>query len=200
VEYIPFPKKPKKLPVVLSRHEVQTLMQAPRHFKHRVILATLYTTGVRVSELCRLQGTDIDSGRIVVVVRQGKGKKDRQVGLSPALLPLLRRYGKLYGLQSWLFPGHRVSEPITAGGVQWICTKAGKTANLNKAIYPHLLRHTYATHLLEAGMDLKSIQLLLGHASLHSTSMSLHVANPALQTTQSPLRTLAIPPDLGQRS
>lgn len=200
VEYIPFPKRPKKLPVVLSRDEVQTLIRAPHQFKHRVILATLYTTGLRVSELCRLQGTDIDSGRMVVVVRQGKGKKDRQVGLSPDLLPLLRQYWKLYGLQSWLFPGLRVHEPITSGGVQWICKKAGKAANLKKAIYPHLLRHTYATHLLEAGMDLKSIQLLLGHASLQSTSIYLHVANPALQTTQSPLSTLAIPPDLDQRS
>jgi integrase len=96
VEYIPFPKKPKKLPVILSRDEVQTLIRTPQHLKHRVILATLYTTGVRVSELCRLQGTDIDSGRMVVIVRQGKGKKDRQVGLSPDLLPLLRRYWKLY--------------------------------------------------------------------------------------------------------
>ena len=198
VEYIPFPKKPKKLPVILSRDEVQTLMRAPRQLKHRVILATLYTTGVRVSELCRLQGTDIDSARMVVVVRQGKGKKDRQVGLSPDLLPLLRQYWKLYGLQSWLFPGPRVHEPITSGGVQWLCTQAGRTAHLKKAIYPHLLRHTYATHLLEAGMDLKSIQLLLGHASLQSTSIYLHVANPALQTTKSPLSTLALPPDLDQ--
>jgi integrase/recombinase XerD len=200
VEYIPFPKKPKKLPVVLSRDEVQTLIRTPRHLKHRVILATLYTTGVRVSELCRLQGTDIDSARMVVVVRQGKGKKDRQVGLSPDLLPLLRRYWKLYGLQSWLFPGLRVHEPITSGGVQWICNKAGQAAQINKAIYPHLLRHTFATHLLEAGMDLRSIQLLLGHASLQSTSIYLHVANPALQTTQSPLSTLALPPGLDQLS
>ena len=200
MEYIPFPKKPKKLPVVLSRDEVQTLIRASRHLKHRVILATLYTTGVRVSELCRLQGTDIDSGRMVVVVRQGKGKKDRQVGLSPDLLPLLRRYWKLYGLQSWLFPGPRVREPITSGGVQWICQKAGQAAQIKKAVYPHLLRHTFATHLLEAGMDLRSIQLLLGHASLQSTSIYLHVANPALQTTQSPLRTLTLPPGLDQLS
>jgi integrase/recombinase XerD len=200
VEYIPFPKKPKKLPVVLSRDEVQTLIRTPRHLKHRVILATLYTTGVRVSELCRLQGTDIDSARMVVVVRQSKGKKDRQVGLSPDLLPLLRRYWKLYGLQSWLFPGLRVHEPIPSGGVQWICNKAGQAAQINKAIYPHLLRHTFATHLLEAGMDLRSIQRLLGHASLQSTSIYLHVANPALQTTQSPLSTLALPPGLDQLS
>jgi site-specific recombinase XerD len=176
------------------------LIRAPRHLKHRVILATLYTTGLRVSELCRLQGTDIDSGRMVVVVRQGKGKKDRQVGLSPDLLPLLRRYWKLYGLQSWLFPGLRVHEPITSGGVQWICQKAGQAAQIKKAVYPHLLRHTFATHLLEAGMDLRSIQLLLGHASLQSTSIYLHVANPVLQSTQRPLSTLVIPPDLDQLS
>jgi len=200
VEYIPFPKRPKTLPVVLSRDEVQRVIRAPRHLKHRVILATLYTTGVRVSELARLQGTDIDSGRMVVVVRQGKGKKDRQVGLSTDLLPLLRRYWKLYGLQSWLFPGPRVSEPITRSGVEWICQKAGQTAQINKAVYPHLMRHTSATHLLEAGMDLRSIQLLLGHASLQSTSIYLHVANPALETTRRPLNSLALPPDLDQLS
>lgn len=199
VEYIPYPKKPKKLPIVLSRNEVGTLIRVPRHLKHRVILATLYTTGLRVSELCRLQGADIDSERMVVIVRQGKGKKDRQVGLSADLLPLLRRYWKLYGLQSWLFPGHRVSEPITRGGIEFICHKAGRDAQIKKAVYPHLLRHTFATHLLEAGMDLRSIQLLLGHATLRSTSIYLHVANPALQASQSPLNTLAIPPDLDQR-
>jgi integrase/recombinase XerD len=198
VEDIPFPKKPKKLPVILSRDEVQTLIRTPQHLKHRVILATLYTTGVRVSELCRLQGTDIDSGRMVVIVRQGKGKKDRQVGLSPDLLPLLRRYWKLYGLQSWLFPGHRITEPITPSGVEFMCKKTGQAAQIKKAVYPHLLRHSFATHLLEAGMDLRSIQLLLGHASLRSTSIYLHVANPALHTPQSPLSTLAIPPDLDQ--
>jgi len=200
VDYIPFPKKIKTLPVVLSRAEVQTLIQTPLHLKHRIILATLYTTGLRATELCRLQGADIDSERMAVVVRQGKGKKDRQVPLSPDLLPQLRRYWKLYGLQSWLFPGHRLSEPLTRHGVHHICAQAGKDAKLKKAIYPHLLRHTYATHLLEAGMDLRSIQLLLGHASLSSTSVYLHVANPALETTKSPLNTLAIPLDLDQLS
>jgi site-specific recombinase XerD len=136
---------------------------------------------------------------MVVVVRQGKGKKDRQVWLSPALLPLLRRYWKLYGLQSWLFLGPRVHEPITRSGVEFICQKAGRDAQITKAVYPHLLRHSFATHLLEAGMDLRSIQLLLGHASLSSTSIHLHVANPALQALHSPLSTLAIPPDLEQR-
>jgi integrase/recombinase XerD len=171
VDYIPYPKKPKTLPVILSRDEVKALLLAPRHLKHRAILATLYATGLRVSELCQLQGTDIDSKRMVIQVRQGKGKRDRLVMLSPDLLPLLRRYWKLYQLQSWLFPGHRVTEPITRDGVAHICTQAGHAAHIKKAIYPHLLRHSFATHLLEAGVDLRRIQLLLGHASLRSTSL-----------------------------
>jgi integrase/recombinase XerD len=196
VDYIPYPKKPKKLPVILSRDEVKALLLAPHHLKHRAILATLYATGLRVSELCQLRGTDIDSQRMVIHVRQGKGKRDRMVMLSPDLLPLLRRYWKLYQLKSWLFPGHRITEPITSDGVAFVCKKAGHAAKLTKAIYPHLLRHTFATHLLEAGVDLRRIQLLLGHASLRSTSLYLHVAHPALTATESPLDALALPADL----
>jgi len=196
VDYIPYPKKPKTLPVILSRDEVKALLLAPRHLKHRAILATLYATGVRVSELCHLRGTDIDSQRMVIRVRQGQGKRDRLVMLSPDLLPLLRRYWKLYQLQSWLFPGSRVTEPITRMGVAHICHQAGRTAKLTKAIYPHLLRHSFATHLLEAGVDLRRIQLLLGHASLRSTSLYLHVATPALHGTASPLDALALPANL----
>jgi site-specific recombinase XerD len=122
------------------------------------------------------------------------------VPLSPDLLPQLRRYWKLYGLQSWLFPGRRISEPLTRHAVHHICAQAGQTAQLKKAVYPHLMRHCFATHLLEAGMDLRSIQLLLGHASLSSTSIYLHVANPAFQTSKSPLNALALPPDLEPRS
>src|SRR5207245_4225375 len=164
VDFIPYPKKPKTLPVILSRDEVKALLLAPRHLKHRLILATLYATGVRISDLCQLQGTDIDSQRMVIHVRQGKDKRDRFVMLSPDLLPLLRRYWKLYHLHSWLFPGHRITEPITRDGVAHICTQAGHAAKLTKAVYPHLLRHRFATHLLEAGVDLRRIQLLLGHA------------------------------------
>src|SRR6266568_3354472 len=152
----------------------------------------------RVSALCQLQGTDIDSHRIVIRIRQGKGKRDRFVMLSPDLLPLLRRYWKLYQLQSWLFPGHRITEPITRDGVAHMCTQAGHAAKLTKAVYPHLLRHSFATHLLEAGVDLRRIQLLLGHASLRSTSLSLHVAHPALHATESPFDALALPADLGK--
>ncbi len=199
VEYIPFPKKPKKLPIVLSQDEVQTLIRAP------ATSSTASSSRLSIPLVCGFPNCAASRAPTSIPTAwsssscQGKGKKDRQVGLSPDLLPLLRQFWKLYGLQSWLFPGLRVHEPITSGGVQWICKKAGKAANLKKAIYPHLLRRSFATHLLEAGMDLKSIQLLLGHASLQSTSIYLHVANPALQTTQSPLSTLAIPPDLDQR-
>jgi integrase/recombinase XerD len=102
----------------------------------------------------------------------------------------------MYQLHSWLFPGHRLTEPITSDGVAFICKKAGHAAKLTKAIYPHLLRHTFATHLLEAGVDLRRIQLLLGHASLRSTSLYLHVAHPALHATESPLDALALPTNL----
>jgi integrase/recombinase XerD len=196
VDDIPYPKKPKTLPVILSREEVTALLLAPRHLKHRAILATLSATGLRVSALCQLRGTDIDSHRMVIQVRQGKGQRDRVVMLSPDLLPLLRRYWQLYPLQSWLFPGPRVTEPITPAGVAHICTPAGHAAKLTKAMYPPLLRHTFAPHLLEAGVDLRRIPFLLGHASLRSTSLSLHVAHPALTATESPLDALAFPAHL----
>src|SRR3989475_11179500 len=150
VEYLPYPKKPKTLPVILSRDEVTALLLAPRHLKHRVILATLSATGVRVSELCQLQGTDIDSQRMVIRIRQGKGKRDRFVMLSPDLLPLLRRSWKLYQLRSWLFPGHRITEPITRMSVARLCTQAGRAAQLTKAVYPHLLRHYLAPRVMSS--------------------------------------------------
>jgi integrase/recombinase XerD len=158
VEYIPYPTKPKTLPVILARDEVKALLLAPSHLKHRAMLATLYATGVRGSALCQLQGTDLDSPRLVIRVRQGKGKRDRCVMLSPNLLPLLRRSWKLSQLQSWLLPGPRVTAPITPAGVAHICTHAGHAATLKKAVYPHGLRHTCATHLLEAGVDLRRLQ------------------------------------------
>ena len=141
VEAMPSPKQPKTLPIILSRDEVTALLRAPGHLKHRVLLATLCATGLRVSELYQLQGTDIDSQRMVIQVRQDKGKRDRLVMLSPALLPLLRRYWTLAQLRSWLLPGHRVTEPITRDGVAHVCKQAGHAAHITKAVYPHLLRN-----------------------------------------------------------
>jgi integrase/recombinase XerD len=131
---IPSPKKPQTLPVILSRDEVKAWLLAPRHRKHRAILATLSATGVRVSALWHLQGTDSDFQRMVSRIRQGKGQRDRLVMLSPALLPLLRRYWKLYQRKSWLFPGYRVTAPITRMGVAHICRQAGRMAKLPKTI------------------------------------------------------------------
>lgn len=121
VEHIPFPRRQKKLPTILSRSEVSILLATPYNLKQRIILATLYATGLRVSELCQLQGRDIDSKRMVIQVRQGKGKLDRLVMLSPRLLAMLRHYWQQYQLDSWLFPGPKCSKPITTRGVCYIC-------------------------------------------------------------------------------
>ncbi|HEY5865980.1 MAG TPA: site-specific integrase [Candidatus Tectomicrobia bacterium] len=193
VEHIPYPRRQKKLPLVLSQAEVAALLVAPRNLKHRAILATLYATGLRASELSQLQPPDIESQRLVIRVRQGKGQRDRLVMLPPRLLALLRHYWKLYRPQDWLFPGPNLAHPITPEGIWFICRQAGKLAGLTKVVHPHLLRHSFATHLLEAGVDLRRIQLLLGHASLRSTSVYLHVSPLAVQEIPSPLETLDLP-------
>jgi integrase/recombinase XerD len=193
IEHIPYPRRQKKLPVILSQTEVAAVLMAPRNLKHRAILATLYGAGLRASELGQLQPADIESQRMVIRVRQGKGQRDRLVMLSPRLLALLRHYWKLYRPQAWLFPGAHRAQPMTRDGVWFICRQAGKTAGLSKIVHPHLLRHAFATHLLEAGVDLRRIQLLLGHASLRSTSLYLHVAPMAAQETTSPLDALELP-------
>ena len=145
-----------------------------------------------MSELCQLQVTDIDSARMVLRVRQGKGQHDRYVMLSPKLLPLLRQYWHQAKPQPWLFPGHPRTRPITTKAVYLVCRQAGQAADLPKVIHPHVLRHTFATHLLEAGVDLRRIQLLLGHRSLRTTSRYLHVTPHALHATPSPLESLPL--------
>jgi integrase/recombinase XerD len=192
LEYIAPPRRPFTLPIILSQAEVATLLTTPRNLKHRAILTTLYAAGLRVSELCQVQVTDIDSARMVLRVRQGKGQHDRYVMLSPKLLPLLRHYWQQHKPRPWLFPGTPRTRPITARMVHRICRDAGQAAHLPKAIHPHLLRHSFATHLLEAGVDLRRIQLLLGHRSLRTTSRYLHVTPHALHATPSPLDALPL--------
>ena len=192
LEYIPHPQRPFTLPTLLSQAEVAALLSASPNLKHRAILTTLYAAGLRVSELCQLQVTDIDSARMVLRVRQGKGQQDRYVMLSPKLLPLLRQYWQQDKPRPWLFPGHPRTRPITTRAVYNICRDAGQAAHLPKAIHPHVLRHCFATHLLEAGVDLRRIQLLLGHRSLRTTSRYLHVTPQALHATPSPLDALPL--------
>ena len=192
LEYIASPQRPLTLPIILSPAEVATLLTTPRNLKYRAMLTTLYAAGLRVSELCQLQVTDIDSARMVLRVRQGKGQHDRYVMLSPKLLPLLRHYWQQEKPRPWLFPGTPRTRPITARMVHRICRDAGQAAHLPKAIHPHLLRHSFATHLLEAGVDLRRIQLLLGHRSLRTTSRYLQVTPQVLHAPPSPLDTLPL--------
>jgi len=197
--YIPQPKRPKTLPTILSPQEVAALLQAPRHLKSRAMLATLYAAGLRVSELCQLHVTDVDSTRMVIHIRQGKGQQDRYVMLSPRLLVLLRQYWQRFQPRTWLFPGPDPTKPITRRTVYSICRDAGVKAKLGKPVHPHTLRHAFASHLLEAGVDLRRLQLLLGHQSLRATSRYLHVSPHALHTTPSPLDALPLDPPPGTR-
>jgi integrase/recombinase XerD len=196
IEHIPYPRHEQKLPVVLSPSEVAALFEVTRNLKHRTILMTIYAAGLRVSEVTNLRVTDIDSQRQIICVRQGKGRKDRQVMLSPRLLDLLRTYWKSYRPAAWLFPGERPESPISRESVWRICKQAGEAAQLSKSISPHTLRHCFATHLLEDANDLRRIQILLGHRNLKTTARYLHVSNLAVRTTVSPLDRLPTTSDL----
>jgi integrase/recombinase XerD len=187
IEEIPYPRFEKRLPVVLSQTEVAALLLSKKNLKHRAILTTIYATGLRVSEVTNLQVTDIDSTRMIVQVRQGKGRKDRLVMLSPNLLTVLRQYWQAYKPAHWLFPGPNPSRSINDATVYRICRQAARAAKLSKSVSPHTLRHSFATHLLEAGTDLRTIQLLLGHRNLKTTALYLHVSTLALRSTTSPL-------------
>jgi site-specific recombinase XerD len=193
VERLPYPRRHRTLPVVLSRAEVARFLAASVALKPRAVLTTIYATGLRVSEVVALQVRDIDSQRMVICVRQGKGAKDRYVTLSPRLLTLLRTYWKACHPTEWLFPGRVPGTSLTIRQVQRICHEVQQQAGLTKAVSPHTLRHSFATHLLEAGTDLRSIQLLLGHRSLATTARYLHVSPQLGLTVQSPLDLLQDP-------
>jgi len=196
----PYPKKALNLPMVLSQEEVARLINAALTPFHRIVLMTLYATGVRRAELARLKISDIDSQRMVIHVQGGKGRKDRDIMLSPKLLAALREYWR--GLKrkptQWLFPGgcsHTAERPITPKTVYYACRHAARRAGLQeKKIHPHTLRHCFATHLLESGADLRTIQLLLGHRDLEETTIYLHLSRRHLSATASPLDALVLSP------
>ena len=192
VEQMPYPKRPVKLPTVLSQEEVARLIAAASTPLHRIVLMTAYATGVRRAELTHLRVADIDSQRMVVHVHGGKGRKDRDVMLSPALLEALRAYWR--GLKSkpqeWLFPSRQSKRgglPISEKVFWHACQEAARRAGIDKPIHPHTLRHCFATHLLEAGADLRTIQLLLGHSDLKATTIYLHLSQRHLHAIASPL-------------
>jgi integrase/recombinase XerD len=187
------PKKQRKLPVILSPAEVHQFFQAVTGLKHRATLMTAYAAGLRVSEVVALRIDDIDSRRMVLRVRQGKGRKDRYVMLSPRLLEILRAYWKAARPKQWLFPGRVPNRPITAEAVSQACRDACRAAGLGKHVTVHTLRHSFATHLLEAGTNIRTIQILLGHRSLSTTEVYTHVSASALEATQSPLDRIGPP-------
>jgi site-specific recombinase XerD len=173
---IPSHRTPQKLPVVLSQQEVGQLLDAVPNLKHRAILTACYAAGLRVSEAVHLKPSAIDSRRMVIRVAQGKGGKDRYVMLSPRLLELLRDYWRQTHPQVWLFPGAEPDQPISRLTVEWACREARERSGLTKPVTPHPLRHAFAVHLLEAGADLRTIQLLPGHRSLSTTARYLMIA------------------------
>lgn len=187
VEHIPRPKAPKTLPNVLSRSEVGKIFDATENLKHRVILMTAYSGGLRVSEVAHLKISDIDSSRMVIRVDQGKGKKDRYTLLSEVLLKELRCYYRLWRPTTWLFPGKDRDKPIDVGSIQRVFKRAKEKAGIRKPATPHTLRHSFATHFLEDGGDIFRLKELLGHSSLKTTLTYVHLQHVNLKKVVSPL-------------
>jgi len=196
LEDLPRPKQRRKLPEILSPEEVARLIDSASNLFHRTMLTTLYSTGVRRSELCRLLVTDIDSQRMIVHIRQGKGGHDRDVPLSEKLLDTLRIYWRWMKPKRYLFPGTvknwRADVPLTSKVPWQACRQAAKRAGITKRIGPHTLRHCFATHLLEAGADLRTIQVLLGHRKIEHTTIYLHLSRKHLTAVANPLDTLCV--------
>jgi integrase/recombinase XerD len=181
------PKRPQTLPVVLSPEEVVCFLAATTDLKHRAILTTCYAAGLRLSEVLHLKVADIDSHRMVIHVAGGKGQRDRYVMLSPTLRHCLREWWRVMRPTGWLFPGQRPGHPMDKGAVQWACRLARFRSGIVKPLTPHSLRHAFAVHLLESGTDLRTIQLLLGHRQLETTSRYLRLATSKVCATTSPL-------------
>jgi integrase/recombinase XerD len=190
---IPLPRKADPLPAILSQDEVKRLLTAVPDRQMRTLLTTVYAAGLRVSEVVGLQVGDIDSARMTIHVREGKGGRDRHVMLAPQLLAILRAHWRRTRPPSWLFPGPDPSCPITARSVQRACCQAVEIARLDKSVTVHTLRHSFATHLLEQGVDIRVIQHLLGHRQITSTTRYARVALHTIRQVKSPLELL----DLG---
>jgi site-specific recombinase XerD len=192
VTMAPFGKRRKTLPTVLSRAEIDRLLQCTPNLKHRTFLMTLYAAGLRLSEAAHLKIPDIDSDRMTLNVALGKGAKQRQVPLSPRLLEALREYWRKYRPSDYLFPGKTPTKPYADTSIQKAIKRSAQRAGITKRVHPHVLRHSYATGLLEAGVDLLTISRLLGHASFTTTMIYLHCRRENLNSVPSPLDWLPV--------
>ena len=205
IEEVPYPKAPRRLPTILTREEAVRLIDSASNLFHRAMLMTVYSTGMRRAEMCQLKVEDIDSDRMLIHIRQGKGRRDRDVPLSPKLLETLRQYWLWMKPKTYLFPGTvnglRADKPITPKMLWEACREASQRAGITKAVRPHLLRHSFATHLLEGGADLPTLQALLGHADLKPTSIYLHLSERHLRAAGTPLDNVELSsPDQVKRS
>ena len=188
-----FVHEPRKLPVVLSPEEVARLLEAAPGLKYKAALSVAYGAGLRAAEVISLKVSDIDSKRMVIRVEQGKGRKDRYVMLSPHLLELLRAWWKAAHPRGWLFPGGRNPvQPLTTRQLNRACHEAAESARIDKKVSMHTLRHSFATHLLEQNIDIRVIQVLLGHAKLDTTSLYTRVATKTIREVMSPLEHIAL--------
>jgi integrase/recombinase XerD len=192
VERIPYARKRRQLPVILSADELMRFFAVVPSLKHRTALMTAYAAGLRVSEVVRLKLADIDSSRMLIRVDHGKGGRDRYIMLSPQLLGVLRAYWREARPAHWLFPGQDDSRPLDPSVLQWACRKARTAAKLGKPVTVHTLRHSFATHLLEAGTDIRIIQVLLGHSDLATTTRYTQVAVTTIGNTASPFDRLKL--------
>src|SRR6202162_2315106 len=196
IEEVPYPKAPRRLPTILTQEEAVRLIDSASNLFHRAMLMTVYSTGMRRAEMCNLKVENIDSERMVIHIRHGKRNRDRDVPLSPKLLETLREYWRWMRPKTYLFPGTkdgwRADKPITPKVLWEACREAAQTAGIRKAVRPHLLRHSFATHLLEGGADLPTVQLLLGHSDLKATSIYLHLSERHLKAASTPLDNLQL--------
>lgn len=190
LDAVPRPKRERRLPVVLSLEEVRRLFAAVTNLKQKALFMTAYDAGLRLSELLNLRIDDIDSQRMALRIRQGKGKKDRYARLTPGLLKLLRRYWREYRPQSWLFPGASINKRYNMGTPGQLLKKACRRAGVTKRVSMHTLRHSFATHLLEAGVNLRVIQQLLGHEKIQTTCLYTHISLEELRETPSTMELL----------
>jgi len=192
VQRLTFVREPRKAPIVLSPEEVARLLEAAPGVKYKAALGVAYGAGLRVSEVVALKVSDIDSQRMMLRVEQGKGHKDRYVMLSPQLLELLRDWWRIVRPRAWLFPGQNPINPMTARQLNRACHAAARMAEITKRVSPHTLRHSFATHLLEQNIDIRVIQVLLGHAKLDTTALYTRVAVNTIREVMSPLERLSL--------